>query len=173
MQLWDDATPKTFVPPVDSPVFVGVDLSQSDDLSAAVWTRMDHERFYIDSHFWMPRVKAEQYKKSHGIDYEAWEKAGHITLVDEPTISNAVLTEIARVILQRSGKKKPEAVCYDPHRADLCVKTLEAANVPCVPMQQGTSITPGCNELDRRLKEHTIVIAESRRLPTSRGRASV
>lgn len=158
LELWDRAAAKPHEPTADAPVFAGLDLSQSDDLCAAVWVRVTHERMYVDSHFWMPKATAEMYVKRDGIPYLDWAEQGHVTLLDEPTVSDGAMHQIAAAVLARSGPKKPQAVCYDRFKADVCVKTLEAANVPCVPLAQGYSISPGCFELEKRLKAETIVI---------------
>lgn len=147
--------------PEDAETYVGLDLSQGDDLCAAAFVGVTPERFYIVPHFWLPRVTAEKYEAQHGIPYRKWAKEGHITLLDEPTISSAVRQQIAQAVIARHQKHPIKSVCYDRYKADETVAALEAAGLTCVPIPQGYTLSPGCMELDRRIKERSIVIASN------------
>lgn len=160
---WDaaviDALPAADL--TEGKVYPGVDLSQCDDLSAVVYVWATPARFYVESHFYLPRATAEMYIEKNSIPYDEWEKAGHVTLLDEPTISVAARQGIAKSIIERMKGKKLGAVCYDRYRADETVAALEGASLTCVPVAQGYSVSPGCFELDRRLKEGTIAIVDN------------
>jgi phage terminase large subunit-like protein len=143
----------------DFPLFVGLDLSQGDDLCAASFIWVTPERFYVGSHFWLPRATATHYRDKEEIPYLAWADRGDIELIDEPTISPAIRKMIAARIITLAKTHKIKAVCYDRYRADDCIAALEGAGVTCVPIAQGFSISPGTYELERRIKEQSITIA--------------
>jgi phage terminase large subunit-like protein len=145
----------------DAVVFVGFDGSQVDDLTAAAFAFATPEKMYVDAHFWLPRSTAERYEVE-GIPYKSAAAAGHITLVDEPTISPAVQRSIAAWIIERAKPHKIKAVCYDRKWADHCIAALESQGVTCVPIPQGYSVSPGCAELERRIKEDSIVISPNK-----------
>jgi phage terminase large subunit-like protein len=160
MENWDRCV-GPLIYPADAPQYVGVDLAESDDLCAVTEVYVTPDRFYVDAHFWLPRVTAERYESQHGTPYSEWAKAGHITLLEEPTISTTVREAIARRIVERAKGRKLKAVCYDRYRADQTVAVLEAGGLTCVPIAQGYSVSPGCHELDRRLKEVSITITSN------------
>lgn len=162
LAAWDECeaeTPEAAAPPKDAPLYVALDLAMSDDLCAAVYVWPTPERFHVDAHFWLPRVTADRYQEQHAVPYGEWAKAGHLTLLEEPTVSLAARVAIAAAVI-KAGKRHPiRAVCYDAFNAEQTVKTLEAAGLTCVPIRQGFSVSPGCYELDRRLKERSLLLS--------------
>ncbi len=164
MNLWDAAqrefNPKTFNPK-DTAIYQGIDLALGNDLCAAVTCWVTPERMYVDSHFWMTRENAERYEAKKSIPYSDWAKGGYITIVDSPTIGAVEKKAIADHLTSRATGFKLKAVCYDAFAADDCIAHLEALSIPCVPIRQGYSLSPGCFELERRLKEGGITIAPS------------
>jgi phage terminase large subunit-like protein len=144
--------------PTDCILYVGMDLAQSSDLCAVIFIGVTAGKFYIESKFWIPRATATAFEAKDGIPYDDWAKKGHITLLDEKTISAPVRKEIAAHIIARHKRQKVRAVCYDVYRADETVAALEAAGVKCVPISQGFSTSPGCFALDRGIKEGSILI---------------
>jgi phage terminase large subunit-like protein len=162
MGQWDAATgaldPHDLM---DALLYVGFDLSQVDDLSAVIYTYVTPDRLYVDAHFYMPRVTGENYQSKYAIPYLDWADAGHITLLDTPTISQSARRRIAADIIARTKGRTVKAVCYDRYKADDTVATLEAAGLTCVPVAQGYSVAPGAQELERRIKEGSIRIAEN------------
>jgi len=160
MGLWEQRTGKIDPEEIkDAPLYVGVDLSECDDLSAVVDVYVTARRFVIDAHFWMPKCTAEKYRAKAGIRYHEWAKLKHITLVDGPTISQAVRLQIAQHIIAKKAAHKIVAVCYDRAKAEDTIATLEAADLVCVPIGQGWGVASGCNALERRMLEDTIAFS--------------
>lgn len=139
-------------------LYVGVDLSLDDDLSAVVFVWVKDGRMYVEARFWVPKATADHYYQKYNVKYPTWATGKHITLIDEPTISPAVKRRIAADIIALSKTYPIKAVCYDRYRSDDCVAELESAGLTCLPIAQGYSVSPGCSELDRRMKEKSIVI---------------
>jgi phage terminase large subunit-like protein len=158
---WDACVKPLPTPAKDSPVWFAFDLSQCDDLCAVVDVWPTDDAFAVDAHFWMPNVTAQMYALEDGIPYDEWAKAGHITLVDKPTITDQVRRDIAAWMVARSQGRKVQAICYDRYKADITVAELEAKHLPCVPVPQGYSLSPGCQELDRRLKEGGMLLTSN------------
>ena len=138
-----------------------MDLSQHDDLSAAVFVWVKPDRMFIGAHFWLPNLTAEIYEQKDGTPYSEWAKSGYISLLPQPTIDSAARQLIARHIATIAAAGKCKAVCYDRYKADETVAALEAAKLVCVPIAQGYSVSPGCFELERRLKEQSITISKN------------
>lgn len=161
LAAWDRAAAKPFNASdlKGSPTYVGLDLSLSDDLSALTWIWATPDVMYVHAEFWLPRVTAERYELKHGTPWAQWQKDQAVHLVDVPTIDKSVRRAIAQRVIDMGKAHKVKAVCYDRYKADDTVAQLEAAGLTCVPIAQGYSVSPGCYELDRRLKAGTIVVA--------------
>src|SRR5665213_15948 len=144
----------------DAPVYVGVDLSQGDDLCAVTYVYVLPTRFIVDCRFWLPQVTADKYTLQ-GMPYKQWGESHAITLCEENTISVAVKRRIAANVIAVSKTHKIKAVCYDRYRADDAIAAIEAAGIVCVPIGQGWGVSRGCEELDRRLKEQSIQIVRN------------
>lgn len=163
LALWDTATKFQLDPEIlkTAALYVGVDLSQVDDLSAVTRVWMTPDRAYIDAHFWMPESTALEYLKSDSIPYVEWAKDRHITLTKGPTIGSAERKAIAEYIIASHKIWPVKAVCYDRYKADETIASLEGAGIVCLPIAQGYSVGPGCAELDRRIKEKSVTIANN------------
>ena len=162
MGEWDACTARTFAeaaPPAGAELYVGIDMALCDDLCAVAMVWATPERFYVAAHFWMPRAVAEAYEAQHGVPYAEWAKAGHITLVDERTISPAVRAKIAGHVVALSKRWPVKVVNYDRAKVEDTAAHIEDAGLTTVGIAQGYTLTPGCEELDRRLKSRSIVIA--------------
>lgn len=157
---WDECVNAEPVP-AEAVLYFGLDLSLGDDLCASADVSVMPERIYISAHFWTPRATAERYEEKDGIPYKEWAEGGHITLLDTPTISAAVRQQIAASVIERSKKRTVKAVCYDRYKADETIATIEAAKLTCVPVPQGYTLSHGCFELERRIKERTASIANN------------
>lgn len=159
LALWDAAAAAVLPDVADAPLYTAFDLAQSDDLCAAVYVYpLPDRRFVVDAEFWLPRATAEKYVASDAIPYDEWAAAGHIHLIDEPTISSKVRRDIAAAVLARGAGREVRAVCYDRYKADETVAVLEGRGLTCVPVPQGWSVSSGCHELERRLAEPSIVL---------------
>jgi phage terminase large subunit-like protein len=142
-------------------LYDGIDISECDDLSAAVyvWPIDDEGIFYVDADFWITAAAAKRYEEDNGIQYSKWAAAGDITIVPDKTISEKVRRGIAQSIISKSEPYEHKADCYDRYKIDTTLAELEGEGRTCVPVAQGYSVSPGCNELERRLIEDSIAIA--------------
>jgi phage terminase large subunit-like protein len=153
MIAWDRCVAGWEAPPADAPLYVGLDLAESDDLCAAIWVYPTPDKLYIDATFWLPRSTAEKYEREHSVPYAEWAAAGDIRLLDQPTIDPAARNLIAAEVLIRGQGRTVKAVGYDRYKADETVAAIESRGLTCVPIAQGYSLSPGSRELERRIKE--------------------
>jgi len=164
MQLWDEAQTAFDLSALSTQhpaLYVGLDLSEGDDLCSAVYVYVTPEKLYVTCKNWLPRATAEEYERAGTAQFTAHEAAGEITLLSEVTVNAAVRRMIADEIVAGHATQKIEKVCYDAYRADEVVARLTAAGIKCEPIRQGFGVSPGCAELERRLKEKSIQIAPS------------
>lgn len=141
-----------------APLYVGLDLSQGDDLCAAVFVYPTDTAFYVQPWFWLPKVTADLYYAKNSIPFPAWGRSGAIEIIDEPTISTAVQERIGAVIVAVHQVHPITAVCFDRYFSSNTIAVIEAAGIECRRIGQGHGISPGTKELDRRIKERSIII---------------
>jgi phage terminase large subunit-like protein len=161
---WDACTAGSIeaaAPPAGADLYVGLDMALSDDLCAValVWTTP--ARFHVAAHFWLPRATAERYERQHGVPFTEWARGRHVTLVDEPTIGPAVRETIAGHVVALSKRWPVKVVNYDRAKVEDTAARLESAGLTVRAIAQGYTLSPGCEELDRRLKAGTVVIADN------------
>ena len=160
LDQWDAATKEPIDPAKIKglPLYVGLDLSRGDDLCAAIFVYVAPDRIYVQPRVWLPRQTADEYEASNGTRFREWAKDGAITLLDETTISAAVQERIAAEIIAHHAKHPITAVCYDRAYSEQCIEAIKAANIRTEKVGQGWGVASGSAELERRLKEGSIVI---------------
>ena len=160
MGLWDAAT--ALIDPEaikDAALYVGLDLSLGDDLCSASFVYSTPNKIYLRNLNWLPEATADEYDRQQGSPkYRPWASEGHLTLLDGKTIGSVAHKVIAAAIIEAGRANKIVKVCYDRAYAEESVKILEAAGIECQAIGQGWGVSPGCAELENRLKEGTVVI---------------
>ncbi|HWE95746.1 MAG TPA: terminase TerL endonuclease subunit [Tepidisphaeraceae bacterium] len=138
--------------------YVGLDLSNGDDLCAMTDVFVTAPKFHTDCRFWLPRQTAEKYEAKDLHPYSEWDEQKAITLLDERTISIDVQQRIAATIIESHKSHPIAAVCYDRAYQGGVIELLKAAGIECRPVAQGYTVSAGCEELDRRLQEQSIAL---------------
>ncbi len=126
----------------DARLYVGVDLSQGDDLCAAVFEWVTAECVYIRGKFWLPIDTAEKYEKTEAVPYTRWKDEGAIELIPETTINKDVRGRIAAHIIAIHKIHKIKAVCYDRYKADEVIAILEGRGLSASPSPRATAFPP-------------------------------
>lgn len=99
--------------------YIGLDLSRSDDLTAASFIHLDevNKEYYVTSHSFVGTKGGLQSKCERDmIDYRQMAQEGYCTITDLQSgviNSNQVLDYMEDYIL--SNQLKVQAICYDPH----------------------------------------------------------
>lgn len=139
-------------------LYIGADIGETDDMTAVEYVWTDGLKVHVRHRMWMTRAAAEKHDAAHGMQFVEWAKAGHITLVESPTIGPAEKRAIAATIVDHVKGHNVVACCYDRAKADDLVAAMEAKGITPVPVAQGWTLSPGCREFSRRLEERSIVI---------------
>jgi len=137
---WAACTDRTITPQslAGSSAFVGVDLSNVKDLTAAcVAVVMVDGRTWYFHHYWLPRDGIEK-RCLREIDYLAAEAAGEITLIDGPQIDYSF---VAAWIEKLSEWLSIQAVGFDPNRASEIGQYLEKKGFVVVRVKQGWNLS--------------------------------
>ncbi|MGO3732062.1 MAG: terminase large subunit [Vagococcus sp.] len=121
-------------------VYVGVDLSKTNDLTSLSWiVPLDDERLLVDSHSFIGTKYGLQDKiKRDGIDYIEREKQGEctITSLDSGIIDYEEVFEWLVDFIQVNNLNVV-AICYDPWNANSLISRFEKENYPLIEVRQG------------------------------------
>lgn len=137
-----DAGKATTIPHLENKdVYIGVDLSKSNDLTAVSWIiPTGNGQFYCDSHSWIgTKYGLDSKIKRDGIDYRLMECAGECTItslesgiIDYDSVYDYVQELIGKYNLT------VKAIAYDPYNFDNLLTKFEKDNYPLFEVRQGT-----------------------------------
>lgn len=136
--------------PKGSDVYLGVDLSDSSDITAVVMVAMVDGKWQIYPQFWIPEEEAQRRNNADGIQYREWEKAGLVNFIPGSHIDPDYVLEYINAVAQRYNVKK---IAFDTRFAgQLMVDLINAGfdedeHIRKVP--QGFGMSPWIKEMER------------------------
>lgn len=122
-------------------VYIGVDLSKSNDLTAVSWIIPTGDgQFYCDSHSWIgTKYGLDSKIKRDGIDYRLMERAGECTIT---SLESGIIDydSVYDYIQELIGKYNltVKAIAYDPYNFDNLLTKFEKDSYPLFEVRQGT-----------------------------------
>ena len=122
-------------------VYIGVDLSKSNDLTAVSWIVPTGDgQFYCDSHSWIgTKYGLDSKIKRDGIDYRLMERAGECTIT---SLESGIIDydSVYDYIQELIGKYNltVKAIAYDPYNFDNLLTKFEKDSYPLFEVRQGT-----------------------------------
>ncbi len=123
------------------PVYIGIDLSKTDDLTSVSWLiPLEDGKLYCDSHsFVATKYGLQDKEKRDGLSYRELERVGECSItqlesgiVDYEQVFSFIKDLITLNDLECLG------ICYDPYNANSLVAMAEKANYPMLEVRQGT-----------------------------------
>jgi phage terminase large subunit-like protein len=126
---WDD-------PDNDVPCYLGLDLSDRNDLTALVALMGDFERgFDVGCRFWLPRENIAKLERQHQVPYRTWADQDLITLTDGNTID---YKSVRQEIIDISKRRNLIRLMTDPYNAKkLAEELLNDEGIPVEYVRQG------------------------------------
>lgn len=118
--------------------YVGIDLSSGGDLTSIAIEIPFDDKFYIDSHSFMPKGRLYEHIQTDIAPYDIWEKNELLTV----TGGNSEFKNDYKFIISYLKKLVSElglnikAIGYDPHNADGFLSDLEEFGVPLLMITQ-------------------------------------
>ena len=119
----------------EGPVYGGLDLSSTTDISAWVKLHKQGDGYKIIGHYFLPEGRLDELSKRDNVPYRQWEKQGWLTAtpgetIDYGFIHQKVLGDVEQFDIQLIG--------YDPWNAEYTRKILEDINgIPMCKVRQG------------------------------------
>lgn len=140
---------------------VGIDLSQTTDLTAVSCVVERGGKYNIFAHFFMPSEKIEEATARDGVPYEAYIKRGFLT----PSGENFVDYEDCQrwiVDLVEKWKIYPLKCGYDRYSAQYLIKSLEGGyGFHCDDVYQGDNLWGVIQEVGALIKDGRINIGDN------------
>ena len=151
---WDKAEIET--PDVKGQdVYLGFDMSKTNDLTAVSWIIPIDGRFYVDSHSFVgTKYGLDKKIKLDGFNYRAGEKRGEcsITTLDSGVIdTDEVFNYVKDLITKNDWNVK--AVCYDGYNFNSVLTKFER-ELPSIPMREVRQGTITLNVPTREFRDN-------------------
>lgn len=123
------------------PVYIGVDLSKTDDLTSISWiVPLANGKLYCDSHsFVATKYGLQDKEKRDGLPYRELEKMGEcsITRLESGIVDYTEVFNFIQGLIQENDLAC-QGICYDPYNANDLIAKAERANYPMLEVRQGT-----------------------------------
>lgn len=135
------------VPIPDAPVFAGLDLSSTTDISALVLAHPHPDGTYdLEPYFWLPEHDLAEREHKDRQPYRQWVAEGRMTA----TPGNVIDYEwIKAKIFELADKHSGLTIGYDPWNATGLVTQLMEAGIRCLPVRQGfATMSPPTKHLE-------------------------
>lgn len=131
----------------ECPVYVGLDLSARNDLTAMVMAAF-REKWHVKTIVWTPEKGLRERAKTDRAPYDVWAKEGFIRPIPGASVDYGVLAEQIAEALEDCSVA---AVAFDRWRMDLLKAEFEKRGIelPLVPFGQGfVSMAPALDTLE-------------------------
>lgn len=134
---------------------LGIDLSQSTDLTCGICVTEVDGIIWTHAHFWLPKNKLEEATKRDGIPYEIYIRKGFLSLSGEEFIDNNDVL-IWCMDLVRKYKVFPLMIGYDRWGSLELVQKLNAKSFKTDTVTQGFNLSSVMDTVEGMLKEGRI-----------------
>lgn len=141
-------------------VVLGIDLSQTTDLSSVSILCQRNGKLNIINHFWLPSAKLEEATARDGIPYKTMIDKGFLSLSGEGFVDYKDIYEYI-VMLIREYEILPLMVGYDRYSAKYLINELEQSGIRCDDVYQGFNLYPAIQELEGSLNSNEVNIGNN------------
>ncbi|MDN6672078.1 MAG: phage terminase family protein, partial [Staphylococcus equorum] len=151
--LWRQASEDSYLPAKDwnavevqpqsvkgNPVYIGIDLSKTDDLTSVSWIIPINGKLYCDSHsFVATKYGLESKEKKDGLPYRKLEQVGEcsITQLESGIVDYEQVFDFIQRLIE-VNELDLQGICYDPYNANSIISMAEKENYPMLEVRQGT-----------------------------------
>lgn len=126
---------------------LGLDLSQTTDLTAAVCVIEKHGKLNVIAQFWMPSAKIEEATARDGVPYKAYVQRGFLNLSGENFVDYTDVEQWFKDLIEKY-KIYGLKLGYDRWSAQILIQSLQTYGYNVDSVFQGENLTPVVNECD-------------------------
>lgn len=140
------------------PCWLGLDLSATTDMTAAVFLGRDddRDRWLVEPLFWLPEDRVSDIQHRTGVPLDEWVRSGFLRLTDGNVVDYRQVRADITSTRDKLGVEMIEA-CYDPWNATETIGELQDDGWVMVPIRQGfASMSPPMKELERLVLGSTV-----------------
>ena len=139
---------------------LGIDLSQTTDLTAAVLAIEKDGHLYVFAHFWLPAEKIDEATQRDGLPYDAYVRRGLLSLSGDNYVDyHDCFNWCADMV--RTHKVYPLMVGYDRYSAQYLIKELEDYGFKTDDVYQGDNLWPIIQETEGIIKDGRMHIGDN------------
>lgn len=139
---------------------LGVDLSQTVDLTACSIVARKNGKDYVHTHFWLPTNALENATARDGIPYREYIDKGILSLSGESYVDyEDVSTWIEKLVTDY--EILPLKIGYDRYSSQYLVKTLKSQGFHTDDVFQGYNLTQMIYEMEAGMKDGTLLIGNN------------
>ena len=139
---------------------IGIDLSQTTDLTAATLVIEKGGELYVFAHFWLPAERIDEAKQKDGLPYDAYIQRGILSLSGENFVDYHDCFDWC-VEIVRKWKIYPLMVGYDRYSAQYLIKDMEAFGFHTDDVYQGDNLWPIIQQLEGLMKDGKVHIGDN------------
>jgi phage terminase large subunit-like protein len=116
-------------------VYVGVDLSATEDLTSVSFVFPLEGKYYVKSHSFIPGERMKEKMQIDKVRYDLWEQQGYLTATDGEIIN---YEDVEAYIINQISTLQPSHVeiCYDPWNARHLAQRLEERGLNVIEIPQ-------------------------------------
>ena len=139
---------------------IGIDLSQTTDLTAAVLLIEKGGELYVFAHFWLPAARIEEATQRDGLPYQIYLQRGLLSLSGDNFVDYHDCFNWC-VDMVKKYKIYPLMVGYDRYSAQYLIKDLEGAGFKSDDVYQGDNLWGVIQETEGILKDGKMHIGDN------------
>ena len=139
---------------------IGIDLSQTTDLTAAVLLIEKSGELYVFAHFWLPAARIEEATQRDGLPYQIYVQRGFLSICGENFVDYHDCFNWC-VDMVKKYKIYPLMVGYDRYSAQYLIKDLEGAGFKSDDVYQGDNLWGVIQETEGILKDGKMHIGDN------------
>lgn len=139
---------------------MGIDLSQTVDLTAATLVIEKNGELYVFAHFWLPAEKIEEATQRDGVPYDIYIKRGFLSLSGDNFVDYHDCYNWC-VDMVKKYKIYPLMVGYDRYSAQYLTADLESTGFHCSSVYQGDNLWAIIQETEGWLKDGRLHIGDN------------
>lgn len=139
---------------------VGIDLSQTTDLSSACFLIQKNDQIYVFSKFWLPSEKIDEATQRDGLPYNIYIKRGFLDASGDNFIDyRDVFVWIVSII--KKYKLYVQVVGYDRYSAQYLVQELNGCGLKTDDVYQGDNLWGVLQEMEGLFKDGRVHIGDN------------
>lgn len=139
---------------------IGIDLSQTTDLTAAVLLIEKSGELYVFAHFWLPAARIEEATQRDGLPYQIYLQRGLLSLSGDNFVDYHDCFNWC-VDMVKKYKIYPLMVGYDRYSAQYLIKDLEGSGFKSDDVYQGDNLWGVIQETEGVLKDGKMHIGDN------------